>query len=476
MSKPGISFLSEDDMKAIHSASLEVLDKTGVKVMSDEALDILKRCGAKVDYGEKHATIPENLVEEALKRAPKTITYAARNPKYDFVLNKQEPHFCVEGMPPFVLDAETGKRRNSTTEDVASFSVVADYLDHVDLVWPAVVTTEVPGPMQCLMEFITVARNTTKHVEHEALNARDAQYQIEIASAIVGSREELKRRPIISAVACTISPLIYDGGITEGAMEYGKAGIPVVVMPMPMVGTTGPATLAGAIVANNAEFLGNLVILEFANPGAPVVYSAGVGTVDFKTGSEIASPEGSLMHLGLSQLTHYYDLPSEIGVTGGTASKLLDTQAGYERARTILTHILTVPDIALGLGGLERALLMSPEALVIDNEIIDYALRFMRGFEVNAETLAVDVINKVGPGGIYLGEKHTLEHFRERWMSRLSDIDTFETWQKKGAKSIDEVASAKVREILATHKPAPIPEGVEKEISWILKRAEAELK
>ena len=476
MSKPRISFLSEDEMRAIHNASLEVLQETGVKVMSDEVLAILKGCGAKVDYGANHVTIPRAVVEEALKRAPKAIKYAARNPKYDFVLNKQEPHFCVEGMPPFVLDAETGRRRNSTTEDLVSFSVVADYLDHVDLLWPAVVTTEVPGPMQCLTEFITVARNTEKHVEHEALNARDAQYQIEIAAAIVGSKEELKERPIISAVTCTISPLTYDEGISEGAIEYAKGGIPVVVMPMPMVGTTGPATLAGAMVVNNAEFLGSLVMQEFASPGAPVVYSAGVGTVDFKTGSEIASPEGSLMHLGLSQMAHYYDLPSEIGVTGGTASKLLDTQAGYERARTILTHILTVPDIALGLGGLERALLMSPEALVIDNEIIDYALRFTHGLEVNDDTLAVDVINKVGPGGIFLGEKHTLQHFRERWMSRLSDTDSFETWEKKGSKSIDEVAREKVKEILATHKVEPIPEDVEKEISRVLKRAEAELR
>jgi len=476
MSKPRISFLSEDDMKAIHNASLEVLERVGVKVMSNEALDILKGCGAKVDYGEKHASIPGNLVEEALRRAPKTIKYAARNPKYDFMLNKQEPHFCVDGMPPFVLDGETGKRRNSTAEDVASFSVIGDYLDHVDLLWPAVVTTEVPVPMQGLTEFITCVRNTEKHVEHEALDASNARYQVEICSAIAGGREKLRERPIISAVTCTISPLTYDRGITEGAIEYAKAGIPIVIMPMPMVGTTGPVTLSGTMVVNNAEFLGGLVIQEFASAGAPVVYSATGDAVDFKTGSSISSPESSLMHLGFSQLAHYYDLPSEIVVTGGTTSKLLDTQAGYERARTILTHILAVPDIALGLGELERALLMSPEVLVIDNEIIDYALKFMQGFEVNDETLAVDVINKVGPGGIYLGEKHTLEHFRERWMTRLSDIDTFETWQKKGAKSIEEVAREKVKEILATHKPAPIPEGVEKEISWILKRAEAELR
>ena len=475
MSKPRISFLTQEEIESVHNASLQVLEKTGIKVMSKVALDILKKAGAKVDYESNHAIIPRNAVEEALKMAPKTIMYGARNPEHDFLLNKQEAHFCVVGMSPFILDIETGRRRNSTTKDLASFSIVADYLDHVDVIWPAVVTTEIPEPMQCLMEFITVARNTTKHLEHEALNARDAQYQIEIAAAIVGGREELKKRPIISAVACTISPLTYDKGIIEGAIEYSMAGIPVVVMPMPMAGTTGPATLAGTMVVNNAEFLGSLVMQEFASPGAPVVYAGAVGVVDFKTGSEFESPESVLMHLGFNQIAHYYGLPSEIDILGLTTAKVLDTQAGYERAMTILTHILTFPDIALGLGCLDRALLMSLDALVIDNEIIDYALRFVEGFEVNGDTMAVDIIDKVGPGGIYLGEKHTVQHFRERWMSRLSDISSYETWEKRGSKRIDEVAREKAREILATHKVTPLPEDVEKEVGRILKRAEAEL-
>jgi len=180
------------------------------------------------------------------------------------------------------------------------------------------------------------------------------------------------------------------------------------------------------------------------------------------------------MNLALAELAYYYDLPIQIG-SSGSASKTLDIQAGYDDAISLVAHLLIVPDMVMGFGSLDAALTSSLEALVIDNEIIDYALRFIQGFEVNDDTLAVDVINKVGPGGIYLGEKHTLEHFRERWMSRLSDIDSFETWEKKGSKSIAEVAREKVKEILATHKPAPIPEGVEKEISWILKRAEAEL-
>jgi len=205
-----------------------------------------------------------------------------------------------------------------------------------------------------------------------------------------------------------------------------------------------------------------------------VVYKAGADTVNFRTGGKIPSPEGDLMHLALSQLTHYYDLPSEMGASA-SLSKLLDTQAGYENAISLIAQILTPPDIILCLGALEGVRMTSAEALVIDNEIIDYALRFAQGLEVNDDTLAVDIINKVGPGGIYLGEKHTLEHFRERWMSRLSDIDSFETWQKKGSKPIGEVAREKAKEILATHKPEPIPEDVDREISRILKRAEADL-
>ena len=475
MSKPQISFLSQDELDAIHNAALQVLEKTGVKVLSKQALDILKKAGAKVDYETNHASIPRNLVQEALNMAPKTITYAARNPKYDFVLNKQEAHFCATGGPPFILDWETGEHRYSTSEDIARCSVIADSLDHVNLIWPLGVGMDVPSPMRYISDMYTGLKNSGKHFEGDTTNAKEAQYQIEIAAAIVGGREELRKRPIFSHVICTLSPLSYDKGATEASIELGKAGIPVAIYPMPATGETSPVTLAGTMVMNDAEFLGGLVIQEFASPGAPVVYATDVGTVDFRTGSVIPSPGGSLMHLALNQLAHYHDLPSEIGITGGSASKLLDTQAGYEKARTIITHLLTTPDIARGLGSLERGRITSPEALVIDNEIIDYALRFAQGFEVTDETLAIDVIDKVGTGGIFLGEKHTLKHFRERWMSRLSDIDSFETWQKKGSKSIADVAHEKVKEILATHKVEPIPEDTQKEISKILKRAEAEL-
>ena len=473
MSKPRTTFLAREEIEAIHNASLQVLEKTGIKVMSKLALDVLKKGGAKVDYGTNRVTLPRQLVEEALKMAPKTITYGARNPKYDFVLNKQEPHFCADGDPPFILDWETGRRRYSTAEDIANCAVIADYLDHVRVVWRMATAVDVPAPTQNIVGMYTNLSNTEKHCEQGMLNARSAQYQIEIATAIVGDSKRLRERPIVSAVQCPFSPLTYDKGITEGAIELGKAGIPVVLYPLPLSGATGPATPAGTMVVANADLLGGLVIQELASPGAPVVYCAGAGIVNFHTGEEGVSPEGPLMELGLEQLARYYDLPDEREVFYG-ASKLLSRQSSHHTVEALLTHMLTepVPDIVLGLGGLGGT--TSPEAMVIDNEIVDYALRFAQGIEVNEDTLALDVIDKAGPGGHFLGEKHTLKHFRERWMPRL-DVDSLETWEKEGIKSLGELAHEKVREILATHKPTPLPEDVEKEIGRILKRAEAEL-
>lgn len=472
MSKPGAFFLTTEEIERIHNASLQVLEKTGIKVLSKDALDILKKAGAKVDYGANRANIPRQLVEEALEMAPKTVTYGARNPKYDFMLDKKEPHFCTDGDPPFILDWETGKRRYSTTEDIAKCAIVADFLDHAHLTWVMLAPTDVPAPMQELVSICTCLRNTEKHVINEALSGKSAQYQVEIATAIAGDSKKLRERPIFSSVQCPFSPLTYDKGITEGAIELGKAGIPIVLYPLPLSGATGPVTPAATMVVANADVLGGLVIQELANPGAPVVYSAGAGTLDFKTGTQGEAPEDALMQLGLGQLAGYYGLPDERPVFYG-ASKLTPSQKNHHTVEALITHLLMepVPDIILGLGGLEGS--TSLEAMVVDNEIVDYALKFTRGIEVNEDTLALNVIDNVGPGGHFLTEEHTLEHFRKRWISRL-DIGRISETNQKGPGSLGDLAHEKVKEILAKHKPAPLPVDVEKEISSILKRAEKE--
>ena len=473
MGKPKMSFLSEAELEAVHRASVAILEKTGVSVGSRKALDVLKKAGASIDDESELARIPANLVEEALKRAPQRIKYCGRNPENDFELNTGEPHFCADGGYPFVYDWQTGKRKYSTSEDMATNTIIADYLDHIHLIWLLGGCGEVPEPLLHICNMYTTLKNSGKHFEGDSTNAKEAEYQIEIAAAIVGGREQLRARPIFSMVNCTISPLRFDKGMTEAGLKLAEAGVPLVIYPMPVSGISGPITLAGTMAVSNAEFLAGLVIYQFAYPGAPIVYTADTATADFKRGGSILSAEGVLMNLGLTQLAQHYDLPRETGIMG-TASKLNDAQGGYEKAIDLVPFLMSAPDILLGLGCLEHCRSTCPETLIIDNEIIDYAIQYSRGLEVNEETLALDVIQAVGPRGNYLGERHTVEHFRERWKSRIADIDAFETWEKQGSKDLHAVASEKVKEILATHKPEPFSDAVEQELGYILKKAEEE--
>ena len=475
MARSTINLLSRDEIEDIHNASLEILENPGLEILSKRALDILKEAGGNVNYETNRATIPQDLVKEALRKAPKTLTYGARNPKNSFLLDKREIHFTTNGYAVFIRDSETGERRNSTENDLARWAVVADYLDTVHVIWPSLNPTDVPEHMQRLSAVLTCLSNSEKHVEHFAESAKEAQYEIEIASAVAGGKEELKKKPIISAVQCPIAPLRFDEGLMDAVIEFAKAGVPVVSLSMPITGLTGPATLAGSLVVNNAEILGNAVISEFATSGAPLIYAGSPGSMDFKTGAYVEAAENTLLNGALTQLARYYDLPCEIS-GGDTSSKLPDAQAGYDGAIGFLTTILTGPDLLCGLGGLDSANAMSPEMLIIGNEIIEDALRIARGIEVNDYALAVDVIRKVGPGGNFLAEKHTLDNLlKEHLVPKISNRESYETWKRNGSKSIVDVSREKTKEILERHKPLALQKDVQMQIEEIMKRAQMEL-
>jgi len=473
--RPMLQLLSREEIEDIHNASLEILENPGLEILSKRALDILKEAGGYVNYEKNRVTIPRELVKEALEKAPKTLTYGARNPENSFLLDKREVHFTTNGYAVFIRDHETGERRYSTQRDLARWAVLADYLDAVHVIWPSLNPTDVPEHMQRLSAVFTCLSNSEKHVEHFAENGREAQYEIEIAAAIAGGKEELKKNPVISAVQCPIAPLRFDKGLTDAVIEFAKAGIPVVSLSMPVSGLTGPATLAGSLVVNNAEVLGNVVLSEFAAPSAPLIYAGSPGSMDVKTGAYVEAPENALLNAALTQLARYYDLPCEIS-GGSSSSKLPDAQAAYDGAIGFLTTILTGPDLLCGLGGLDSANTMSPEMLIICNEIIGEALRIARGIQVNDDTLAVDVIRKVGPGGNFLAEKHTLDHLlKEHLAPKISNREPYESWKRNGSKNIVDVSREKIKEILEKHKPIALEKHVQMNIEEIMKRAEAEL-
>jgi trimethylamine--corrinoid protein Co-methyltransferase len=475
MARSSFNLLTRDEVEDIHNASLEILEDPGLEIESKRALDILREAGANVNYKNNRATIQRTLVKEALQKAPKTLRFGARNPKNSFVLDKRKIHFTTNGYAVFIRHYETGERRYSTQRDLARWAVLADYLETINVIWPSINPTDIPQNMQRLTAVSTCLTNSEKHVEHFAESAKEAQCEIEIASAIAGSKEELKKSPIISAVQCPIAPLRFDEGLTDAVVEFAMAGIPVVSLSMPLTGLTGPISLAGSLVVNNAEVLGNLVISEFAAPGAPFIYAGSPGSIDFKTGAYIEAPENILLNASLTHLARHYDLPCEVS-GGSSSSKVPDPQAAYDGAIGLLTTILTGPDLLCGLGGIESASTMSPEMLVIGNEIVEEALRIARGIEVNDYTLAVDVIRKVGPGGNFLAEKHTLDNLlKEHIVPKISNRETYEAWKRNGSKSILDVSREKTKQILEKHKPKSLERDVQTKIEAIMKTAQSEL-
>ncbi len=469
--------LSKESLDAIHYATLGVLEKTGVIVESDKALKILEEAGCTVDHKKHLALIPPYLVKEALRRKPKNLIMCARNPKNDFREDGRHIAFCTDGSGAYTLDPKTGVRRASTKEDVSTGAKIADYLDVIGEYWPIVTARDVPAHVRVLHDLDAALNNTEKHVEFETTTTpEEAKFQIEMAASVVGGKEELRKRPIISSCHCTIAPLRHAKGSTEAAIEFAKAGVPIYFLPMPQAGATGPVTLAGSTVIANAESLSGLVIVQMAAPGAPMTYSSEGSNFDMKFMRWASgNPEYGLLTAVASELGKYYEMPSSAaGFT--TDAKVPGAQACYEKAVTGTLPVFVGYDIVGGLGLLDACTVFTPEQLIIDAEIAKMLLRLAQGIEVNDETLALDLIHKVGPGGHYLAEKHTLEHLeKEHFLPEITDRRSYEAWKKAGSKTVVETARVKAKEILEKHQPTPLEKEVQKEIKDIMKRAEKEL-
>jgi trimethylamine--corrinoid protein Co-methyltransferase len=464
-------------LDTIHYATLEVLEKTGVIVESYKALKILEEAGCTVDYQKHLALIPSYLVKEALMRKPRNVTLSARNPKNDIRLDGRHSFLCTDGSGMYIIDPKTGERRASTKKDLSMSAKIADYLDVIGVYWPMITSQDVPAHVRVLHDLEASLANTEKHVMFETtITPDEARFQIEMAALIAGGKDELKKRPVVSSCHCSISPLKHAKGPTEAAIEFAKAGVPVYFLPMPQAGATSPVTLAGSTVVSNAESLSGLVIVQMVAPGAPMLYSSEGSNFDMKTLRWSAgSPECGLLTSLSNELAEYYEMPStSAGFT--TDAKMPGAQACYEKAVTGALPVFAGYDIVGGLGLLDACTVFTPEQIIIDAEIGRMLHRLAQGIEVNDETLALDLIHKIGPGGNYLASKHTLKYLeKEHYLPEISDRRSYETWKKAGSKTVVEVAREKAKEILEKHQPTPLERDIQKEIGQILKRAGKEL-
>jgi trimethylamine--corrinoid protein Co-methyltransferase len=438
-------------------------------VRSDKALALLRGAGATVDPSTQIVKIPESLVSESIRNSSKEFVLASRDGSRDLEIPAlARPFICTDGFGIEILDTQTGERRKSTNDDLVRFTRLGDNLEVLDFFWPIVNPGDSPPEAQMPRAFFTALENTGKHVQHEALGSAIARLQIDAAALIVGSERELNRRPIFSAVQCPVAPLVFEEGSIEAAMEFAKAGVPVVYMSMPMMGGSAPVSIAGAVVQGHAEVLGGLTISQLASKGARVFHSVLTGPIDMKTGVWASgSAENAVGNAGAAQLAKHVNLPSMEGGFG-TCAKLPGTQAGYEKMATMIPTALVGSDIITGIGGLDDAKCMSMAQAVIDAEMWTFIMRMLRGVEVGESSLALDAIKQVGPGGLFLKHRDTLVGFRkELWMPSLGQRQGYEEWKRAGRPDIVSQARARAEQLSSLPPRNPLAKDVERDLEQL---------
>ena len=474
MTRVKFEILSTDEVTQIHDASLEILASVGVHVDDPAAREMLKEAGAQADESKGIIKIPESLVHEALKKAPRNFALYGRDGAPALKLGRWDTYFTTGGYATYVYDISTGERREVTSRDLADAVRIADALPNCDLVanLPAA-PRDVPQTTLDRHQWAIGLTNTRKHVLSEARGYDSVKDAIAMAAAIAGSTDELKKRPIITLDVTTISPLTQDRLQTQEIVGGARNGIPVSISPGPMAGASSPVTMAGTMTQANAEFLSGLVISQVASPGAPVIYACWARHLDQKTANvSMGTPEFALLRVCQAQLGRYYGLPTRGGGLV-TDSKIVDAQSGYEKMATCLIPAMAGLNIVAGMAMVDSLNTMSYEQFLLDEEIVGFAKRILNGIDVTAEKIAADLIKSIGPGGSFLGAKHSLKHFREElWMPQISDRTTWSQWHERGEKSAEVRAREVAKKILASHQPSALPADVEKKIWSIVREAE----
>ncbi len=459
-------------VQKIRYAALEILERTGVAVRSEKAQELLFAAGCEVDKKSAVVRLPQNLVEEMARKNDRAVTFYGRTGKHDARLDFNHVHVCSDGNGTEAMDFWTRQRRASTKGDVAKSAFVADALKGHGINWPNVTSQDVPQGTRHIHDLQASLENTEKHITI-ATNTTvwEVEDVVELASAAVGGRDELMKRPIVSSIHTSSSPLVIEGEGLEAGFVAADAGIPICFYVMPGPGATGPATLAGSVAVGIAEALAGNTIFQLHRPGTAYVFSCGMANLDMKTSTRAGgSPEHGLTSAAYTQMAHHFGFPA---LAGGfvTTAKEPDQQAAYEKFASALTPILAGADMIAGIGLLEDCRTVWLEQLVIDGEMSEIIGRMARGIDVDEESLAVDVVERVGPGRDYLGQRHTVEHFRkEHFLPTVSDRSSFDSWVSRGKKSILDRAGDEVRRIFKEHSVEPVRSEVSETAKALLKK------
>lgn len=469
-----LDVLSADELAAIKSATLDVLEHVGVRFPSERALRVFSEHGALVDRDSQVVRLAPAMVLEALQHAPRSYVLSGRAEGSDLVLDGMSSYFGTDGCGVQTVDFETGKQRRSCKDDVATMARVSDYLSSIAFYWPMVSAQDYQHTAP-LHELDASFNNTVKHVQSETImGAKPAQYAVRMAEVIAGNSEKMRTHPPLSALVCTIAPLSQDNEGIEGAMVFAEAGIPVGFMGMPTMGATAPAVPGGALVVGNAEVVSAMVLMQLVAPGALTFHSLLVSAMDPHSADYIVSmPEKYLCNAAAVQMAHDWGVPALAGTFGMDGSEPATWKMGRDSVYNALLCALSGTDMAIGLGLVGASTLLVAEQIIFDDEIFHTHRILAQGLDVSNEGLALDVISNVGAGGHFLAQEHTRQHMRRQWIPDLAHPRPSK--KSKPLPDIRERARAKFDWILATHEPEPLDETARAELQAILKTASKEL-
>ena len=465
-----LSVLSDDDVEAIHEATLRILSDVGILLTEPEGVEILAGSGATVQGDRLY--LPSDLVEREIAKCPRTVTIYGRDKKA-VVLGDGKLHWHNLGGARDVYEPHSGQKRPAMVQDVCDSAKVLNALENATTITPFFTPQDVPGPLMALAMYRHTLPHTTKPVHGPGVQtAAEVRYIVRMAR-IIGSPQD-----VLTFGISPISPLTFPDDVVEAIMETARNGVPLGPLPCPIAGATSPMSLAGSLTQQNAEVLASIVLAQLVHPGLPIIYCGRLDMMEPRTGFSVwGGVEGGLASAATVQIAHAYGLP--VNVYGfSTNAHTLDIQNGYERALNAIIPALAGADELSGIGEMEAGVMGSYAQMICDDEIAASVHRLLRNFQVDEDSLAVDVIEAVMEGERnFLSHEHTVRYLRagEIFITRLADRRSWEEWDRTGREGMGGRAQSEVERLLAEHEVLSLTEDQEQTLDEIMQEASSEL-
>jgi len=467
---PQFAVLSEDQLQKLHLGALEVLRRTGIRFHHEEALEMLETAGAFVSDGNL-VRFPSRLVDEALAAVPERVVMCDRDGDPAMYLEDQNVYFGTGSDCLNLLDHETGEARKFTRDDLVDAYRLCDALPNIHFVMSVGIPEDVDPKMTYDAQMALMLEHTTKPIVFVTDNLATCRRAIDMAAAVAGGHEALREQQHILLYSEPSSPLQQSETAIDKLLLMAENELPVVHSPGPLMGGTAPITIASGLVMSLAEILSALVVHQMRNPGAPFVFGAGLHHMDMKS-TQICygGPEFQLTKAAVAQLGRWYGMPTW-GYAGCTDAKVMDEQAAAEAMLSVLMAKLTGANLIHDVGYMESGLTGSFEMIVLTDELVDMTNSLINGIEVSDETMMLDELDRVGPGGHFLNTDATMERFQDFWYPDLMSREIRETWVERGATTMRDRLRDKVRQILAEHETASLAADRKERLEEILSEA-----